>query len=132
RVLVLSRINTNQGLKMLREKTIWIDRSQVPPVRLPRFIVRPARRKEQASRSPFLNPIHLPGSSIDRCIWLFDDEGMMTTVEFSTPRRSARVFRKMKMQAQGRAHNGKKFRETCQTLVVSAHGGLLKLKHEVD
>jgi hypothetical protein len=56
---------------------------------------------------------------------------MMTTVEFSAPRRSARIFRKMKMQAQGRAHNGKKFRETCQTLVVSAHGGLLTLKHEV-
>src|SRR5579863_1007155 len=56
---------------------------------------------------------------------------MTTTVEFSTPRRSARIFRKMKMQAQGRAHNGKKFKETCETLVVSAHGGLLMLKHEV-
>jgi hypothetical protein len=55
-----------------------------------------------------------------------------TTVEFTAPRRSARVFRKMKIQAQGRAHNGKKFRETCETLVVSAHGGLLMLKHEVD
>lgn len=54
------------------------------------------------------------------------------TVEFTAPRRSARVFRKMKVQAQGRAHNGKKFRETCETLVVSAHGGLLMLKHEVD
>ena len=56
---------------------------------------------------------------------------MTTTVEFSTPRRSARIFRKMKMQAQGRAHNGKKFKETCETLVVSAHGGLLMLRHEV-
>lgn len=56
---------------------------------------------------------------------------MTTTVEFSTPRRSARIFRKLKMQAQGRAHNGKKFKETCETLVVSAHGGLLTLKHEV-
>lgn len=55
-----------------------------------------------------------------------------TTVEFTAPRRSARVFRKMKIQAQGRAHNGKKFRETCETLVVSAHGGLLMLNHEVD
>jgi hypothetical protein len=55
-----------------------------------------------------------------------------TTVEFTAPRRSARVFRKMKMQARGRAHNGKKFRETCETLVVSEHGGLLMLKHEVD
>lgn len=57
---------------------------------------------------------------------------MSTTIEFTTPRRSARVFRKLKVQAQGRAHNGKKFRETCETLVVSAHGGLLMLKHEVD
>lgn len=57
---------------------------------------------------------------------------MTTTVEFSTPRRSARIFRKMKLQAHGRGHNGRKFRETCQTLVVSAHGGLLMLKNEVD
>jgi hypothetical protein len=62
-----------------------------------------------------------------------EDEGTMTTpVEFSAPRRSARIFRKMKMQAAGRGHNGKKFREVCETLVVSAHGGLLMLKHEVD
>jgi hypothetical protein len=57
---------------------------------------------------------------------------MSTTVEFTAPRRSARIFRKLKLQAQGRGHNGKKFRETCETLVVSAHGGLLMLKHEVD
>jgi len=57
---------------------------------------------------------------------------MSTIAEFTAPRRSARVFRKMKIQAQGRGHNGKKFREVCETLVVSAHGGLLMLKHEVD
>jgi hypothetical protein len=57
---------------------------------------------------------------------------MSTTAQFTAPRRSARIFRKMTMQAQGRAHNGKKFRETCETLVVSAHGGLLMLKNEVD
>ena len=38
----------------------------------------------------------------------------------------------MKIQAQGRGHNGKKFREVCETLVVSAYGGLLMLKHEVN
>lgn len=38
----------------------------------------------------------------------------------------------MRVQAQGRAHNGKKFRETCETVVVNGHGGLLFLKHEVD
>ncbi|HVO57445.1 MAG TPA: hypothetical protein VMT51_07095 [Dongiaceae bacterium] len=57
---------------------------------------------------------------------------MSTMVEFSTPRRSTRVFRKLKLKAAGRGHNGRKFRETCETLVVSEHGGLLMLKHEVD
>lgn len=47
-------------------------------------------------------------------------------------RRSQRVFHKMRLQAQGRSHEGRKFREICETVVVSAHGGLLMLKHEVD
>jgi hypothetical protein len=38
----------------------------------------------------------------------------------------------MRVQAQGRGHNGKKFRETCETVVVNGQGGLLLLKHEVD
>ena len=38
----------------------------------------------------------------------------------------------MRVQAQGRTHDRKKFKETCETVVVSAHGGLLLLKHEVD
>jgi hypothetical protein len=47
-------------------------------------------------------------------------------------RRSQRVFHKMRLQAQGRNHAGRKFRELCETLVVNAHGGLLMLKQEVD
>ena len=38
----------------------------------------------------------------------------------------------MTVQAQGRGHDGRKFRETCQTMVVNSHGGLLLLKHEID
>ena len=38
----------------------------------------------------------------------------------------------MRLQAQGRARDRKKFKETCETVVVNAHGGLLLLKHEVD
>jgi hypothetical protein len=37
----------------------------------------------------------------------------------------------MRVQAQGRGQNGRKFREICETVVVNAHGGLLLLKHEV-
>jgi hypothetical protein len=56
----------------------------------------------------------------------------MSEVTSATPRRSGRAFHKMRVEAQGRSHNGKKFRETCQTVVVNAHGGLLLLKHEVN
>jgi len=95
-------------------------------------IVKPACTKGQAKgKRPVSDAIHLERGAIDRRGSVRKHEGMTTTVEFSTPRRSARIFRKMKMQAQGRAHNGKKFKETCETLVVSAHGGLLMLKHEV-
>jgi hypothetical protein len=55
-----------------------------------------------------------------------------TATAAATPRRSGRVFHKIRVQAQGRAHNGKKFKETCETVVVNAHGGLLLLKHELD
>lgn len=60
------------------------------------------------------------------------EDGPMSEVISATPRRSARAFRKMRVQAQGRTHDRKKFKETCETVVVSAHGGLLLLKHEVN
>ena len=57
--------------------------------------------------------------------------GVMGEVITASPRRSSRVFHKMRLQAEGRGHNRKKFKETCETVVVNAHGGLLLLKHEV-
>jgi len=47
-------------------------------------------------------------------------------------RRSQRVFHKMRLKAHGRGHDGKKFREICETVVVNAHGGLLNFNNEVD
>jgi hypothetical protein len=61
----------------------------------------------------------------------FDDNGMSGTTS-PTHRRSGRAFHRMRVEAQGRAHNGKKFKEACETVVVNAHGGLLMLKHEID
>ncbi|MGA2419138.1 MAG: hypothetical protein ABSG69_03590 [Candidatus Acidiferrum sp.] len=55
---------------------------------------------------------------------------MSLTLEAS-PRRSTRVFHKMRVHAKGRGYRGKKFTETCETQVVNAHGGLLLLKQEV-
>ena len=56
----------------------------------------------------------------------------MSQVAFTAPRRSGRVFHKVRLQAKGRAHDGRKFKETCETVVVNAHGALLLLKHEID
>jgi hypothetical protein len=60
------------------------------------------------------------------------EHGSMSTIASKSPRRSGRAFLKMKLQAQGRAHDGRKFRETCETVVVNAHGALILLKHEMD
>ena len=56
----------------------------------------------------------------------------MSEVTSATPRRSARVFHKIRVRAEGRTHERRKFKETCETVVVNAHGGLLVLKNEVD
>jgi hypothetical protein len=49
----------------------------------------------------------------------FDDDGMNGTTS-PIHRRSGRAFHRMRVQAQGRAHNGKKFKESCETVVVNA------------
>ena len=56
----------------------------------------------------------------------------MNETLYATLRRSQRVFHKVKLQVHGRSHEGRKFREICETLVVNAHGALLKLRHEVN
>jgi hypothetical protein len=58
--------------------------------------------------------------------------GRMSEVLQDSPRRSERVFHKMRLQAVGRRHDGRKFREVCETQVVNAHGALLVLRNEVD
>jgi hypothetical protein len=74
---------------------------------------------------------HLSAGAIDRDVRAFE-HGSMSEITAASHRRSSRVFHKMRVLAQGRAHNGKKFRETCETVVVNGHGGLLFLKHEID
>jgi hypothetical protein len=60
------------------------------------------------------------------------EDGAMSEVTSETPRRSGRVFHRIRIKAEGRTHDRKKFKETCETVVVNVHGGLLLLKHEVN
>lgn len=69
--------------------------------------------------------------TIDDCFGQPQD-GLMNEGLYTADRRSQRMFHRMKLQALGRSHDGKKFREICETLVVNAQGGLLNLRHEVD
>src|SRR5215469_10945516 len=58
----------------------------------------------------------------------------MNTLETqaSAQRRSSRVFTRIPIRAQGRAIDGRKFRENSHTIVINAHGGLIYLQHEVE
>jgi len=60
------------------------------------------------------------------------EDGGMSQATFTAPRRSGRVFHKMRVKAHGKDHEGRKFREVCETLVVNSHGGLILLKHEIE
>ena len=47
-------------------------------------------------------------------------------------RRSSRVFRRLNVQVRGVDPDGRKFKESCQTIVVNAHGGLIYLNESIE
>jgi hypothetical protein len=53
-------------------------------------------------------------------------------IQASSQRRSSRVFTRITVRAKGVDNTGRKFRETSQTIVINAHGGLLYLQESVD
>jgi hypothetical protein len=116
--------------EMQRPKT-WIKMIAATPI----FILRPPTDTHKLStrqaRLAMPAPQHLSFRAIDR-FPLPPHHGPMSEALQAGMRRSQRKFLKMRLQARGRSHEGRKFREICETLVVNEHGGLLMLKHEVD
>jgi hypothetical protein len=55
----------------------------------------------------------------------------MENHSYDRQRRSSRVFLRVKLVAAGKNHRGKRFRQACETLVVSEHGGLLYIPQEL-
>ena len=47
-------------------------------------------------------------------------------------RRSSRVLTRVTVRVSGRNIDGRKFRETCQTILVNAHGALLYVNEPVE
>lgn len=56
----------------------------------------------------------------------------MSTLTTELPRRSARVFRRVRINVSGRNADGRRFHENAQTIVVNAHGGLMYLTQSVE
>jgi hypothetical protein len=52
-------------------------------------------------------------------------------VQAGSTRRSSRVFTRIPVRTQGRNSQGRKFKQSSQTIVINAHGGLLYLQEEV-
>lgn len=51
---------------------------------------------------------------------------------FTQERRSSRVFTRIPVRATGKNSEGRKFKETTQTIVINAHGGLIYLQETLD
>ncbi len=57
---------------------------------------------------------------------------MNTAATYARDRRSSRIFRRVRVTVRGKNHDGRRFRESCETIVINAHGGLLYATHELD
>ena len=57
---------------------------------------------------------------------------MTEAVEVDKVRRSTRVFMRVRVVAAGRNSDKRRFRETCETIVINAHGGLIYLNQPLN
>ena len=57
---------------------------------------------------------------------------MVEAVDVDKVRRSTRVFMRVRVVAAGKNSDKRRFRETCETIVINAHGGLLYLNQPLD
>jgi hypothetical protein len=55
----------------------------------------------------------------------------MANIVYERERRSSRAFLCIKLIVAGKDHRGKRYRQACQSLVVSEHGGLLCIPQEL-
>jgi hypothetical protein len=70
--------------------------------------------------------------SVDSPWVLMHDNFIMPPTENDNRRRSSRVFTRIPVKVRGINTDGEKFRESCQTVVVNSHGGLLYLNQDVE
>jgi hypothetical protein len=57
---------------------------------------------------------------------------MPPATAYTKDRRSSRVFMRLRVIVAGKNRINRRFRETCETIVINAHGALLYLAQPVD
>jgi hypothetical protein len=73
--------------------------------------------------------------AVDSCVRALHDKQIMAELPEAAKndqRRSSRVFTRIPVQAAGKNTDGRKFRESSQTIVINAHGGLLYLHEALE
>jgi hypothetical protein len=57
---------------------------------------------------------------------------MPETTSYDKPRRSTRVFMRVRVVVAGKNADNRRFREACETIVINAHGGLMYLNQPLS
>jgi hypothetical protein len=69
---------------------------------------------------------------VDRAANVAHDGFAMSSPVYERERRSSRAFLRLKLVAAGKNRRGKRFRQACETVVVSGHGCLFCITQEVE
>lgn len=56
----------------------------------------------------------------------------MSTVVYERERRSSRMFMRIRVLLSGKNQQGRRFRNTCETIVINAHGALVYLEQDLE
>ena len=70
---------------------------------------------------------HWKDSLVDGVSELPQHRITMPETEYDKPRRSTRVFMRVRVVVAGKNADNRRFREACETIVINAHGGLIYL-----
>jgi hypothetical protein len=80
----------------------------------------------------FTPPQHGTETLVDAAGNVPQHGNMMSQTGTDKIRRSTRVFMRVRVVVSGKNADSRKFRETCETVVINAHGGLLYLNQPVE
>jgi hypothetical protein len=90
-------------------------------------------RREEARFSAYVaKRKHAPDTLVDAARELPQHGITMPDTGYDKPRRSTRVFMRVRVVVAGKNADNRRFREACETIVINAHGGLMYLNQPMS